>query len=183
MHTSIAAARKLTKYPVEYRAWPVRRCTGWSGNSPGSWPRIRAPARARPSSTRRISESSPAFSPPGRSLRGTRYIKAGHVMGFRNHLLESRRKRFTVYRKDAAVRRFLDWVRTATDAGLDLRPHRAHAPAARPADNAPRRRGGRPTAVVSGKQPRRRPGRGFYPTDARHRGDGQRDPGSLALRR
>ena len=49
-------------------------------------------------------------------------IKVGHVMGFRNYLLESRRKRFTVYRKDAAVRRFLDWVRTSTDAGLDFDP-------------------------------------------------------------
>lgn len=44
------------------------------------------------------------------------------VMGFRNHLLEENRKRFTVYRKDAAVRRFLDWVRTSTDAGLDFDP-------------------------------------------------------------
>ncbi len=49
-------------------------------------------------------------------------IGVGSVMGFRNHLLESKRKRFTVYRKDAAVRRFLDWVRTSTDAGLDLDP-------------------------------------------------------------
>src|SRR5919205_3587922 len=49
-------------------------------------------------------------------------IGIGSVMDFRNHLLESKRKRFTVYRKDAAVRRFLDWVRTSTDAALDLDP-------------------------------------------------------------
>jgi len=49
-------------------------------------------------------------------------IRIGGVIGFRNHLLESKRKRFTVYRKDAAVRRFLDWVRTSTDAALDLDP-------------------------------------------------------------
>src|SRR5215210_9104643 len=49
-------------------------------------------------------------------------IGAGEVMAFRNRLLEGRRKRFTVYRKDAAVRRFLDWVRTSTDADLDLDP-------------------------------------------------------------
>src|SRR5215212_4816994 len=49
-------------------------------------------------------------------------IRIGSVMDFRNHLLEGKRKRFTVYRKDAAVRRFLDWVRTSTDAGLDLDP-------------------------------------------------------------
>jgi integrase/recombinase XerD len=49
-------------------------------------------------------------------------IDAGSVMSFRNHLLEGKRKRFTVYRKDAAVRRFLDWVRTSTDAELDLDP-------------------------------------------------------------
>ena len=49
-------------------------------------------------------------------------VGAGSVMGFRNHLLEENRKRFTVYRKDAAVRRFLDWVRTSTDAGLDFDP-------------------------------------------------------------
>ncbi len=49
-------------------------------------------------------------------------VGAGEVMGFRNHLLEGKRKRFTVYRKDAAVRRFLDWVRTSTDVGLDLDP-------------------------------------------------------------
>ncbi len=46
----------------------------------------------------------------------------GSVMDFRNHLLSENRKRFTVYRKDAAVRRFLDWARTSTDAGLDLDP-------------------------------------------------------------
>ncbi len=49
-------------------------------------------------------------------------VGVGEVMGFRNHLLEGRRKRFTVYRKDAAVRRFLDWVRVSTDAGFDLDP-------------------------------------------------------------
>jgi integrase/recombinase XerD len=49
-------------------------------------------------------------------------VGVGEVMGFRNHLLEGKRKRFTVYRKDAAVRRFLDWVRTSTDAGFDLDP-------------------------------------------------------------
>src|SRR5215217_2196652 len=49
-------------------------------------------------------------------------ISVGTVMDFRNYLLEGNRKRFTVYRKDAAVRRFLDWVRTSTDAGLDLDP-------------------------------------------------------------
>jgi site-specific recombinase XerD len=49
-------------------------------------------------------------------------IGVGEVIGFRNHLLEGKRKRFTVYRKDAAVRRFLDWVRTSTDAELDLDP-------------------------------------------------------------
>lgn len=46
----------------------------------------------------------------------------GGVMEFRNHLLEENRKRFTVYRKDAAVRRFIDWVRTSTDADLDFDP-------------------------------------------------------------
>ncbi len=49
-------------------------------------------------------------------------IGAGAVMSFRNYLLEGKRKHFTVYRKDAAVRRFLDWVRTSTDAELDLDP-------------------------------------------------------------
>ena len=49
-------------------------------------------------------------------------VGVGSVMGFRNHLLEENRKRFTVYRKDAAVRRFLDWVRTSTEAGLDFDP-------------------------------------------------------------
>ena len=49
-------------------------------------------------------------------------VRVGEVMGFRNHLLEGRRKRFTVYRKDAAVRRFLDWVRNSTDAAFDLDP-------------------------------------------------------------
>lgn len=49
-------------------------------------------------------------------------VNTGLVMGFRNRLLGGKRKRFTVYRKDAAVRRFLDWVRTTTEAGLDLDP-------------------------------------------------------------
>ena len=49
-------------------------------------------------------------------------IGVGSVMNFRNHLLEGKRKHFTVYRKDAAVRRFLEWVRTSTDAGFDLDP-------------------------------------------------------------
>ena len=49
-------------------------------------------------------------------------LGVGDVMGFRNRLLEGKRKRFTVYRKDAAVRRFLDWVRTSTDAELDFDP-------------------------------------------------------------
>ena len=49
-------------------------------------------------------------------------VGVGAVMEFRNRLLGERRKRFTVYRKDAAVRRFLDWVRTNTEAGLDFDP-------------------------------------------------------------
>jgi integrase/recombinase XerD len=49
-------------------------------------------------------------------------VGIGSVMDFRNHLLEGGRRRFTVYRKDAAVRRFLDWVRTSTEAGLELDP-------------------------------------------------------------
>src|SRR5215211_4736222 len=49
-------------------------------------------------------------------------IGVGTVMEFRNHLLEGNRKRFTVYRKDAAVRRFLDWARTHSDADLDFDP-------------------------------------------------------------
>src|SRR5919112_1852478 len=49
-------------------------------------------------------------------------ISVGEVMAFRNRLLEGKRKRFTVYRKDAAVRRFLDWVRTSTDTVLDFDP-------------------------------------------------------------
>jgi integrase/recombinase XerD len=49
-------------------------------------------------------------------------VGVGAVMEFRNHLLEGNRKRFTVYRKDAAVRRFLDWVRTSTEAELDFDP-------------------------------------------------------------
>ena len=49
-------------------------------------------------------------------------VGVGAVMEFRNDLLESNRKRFTVYRKDAAVRRFLDWARTSADAGIDFDP-------------------------------------------------------------
>jgi integrase/recombinase XerD len=49
-------------------------------------------------------------------------VDIGEVMDFRNYLLEGKRKRFTVYRKDAAVRRFLDWVRTSTKVGIDLDP-------------------------------------------------------------
>ena len=49
-------------------------------------------------------------------------VGVGLVMEFRNYLLDSKRKRFTVYRKDAAVRRFLDWVRTGTDSPLDFDP-------------------------------------------------------------
>jgi integrase/recombinase XerD len=49
-------------------------------------------------------------------------VGVGAVVEFRNHLLDGNRKRFTVYRKDAAVRRFLDWVRTSTDAGIDFDP-------------------------------------------------------------
>src|ERR671917_2186010 len=57
-----------------------------------------------------------------KNVTQTEDVGVGLVMDFRNHLLEGRRKRFTVYRKDAAVRRFLDWVRTSTDAGLDFDP-------------------------------------------------------------
>ena len=49
-------------------------------------------------------------------------LGVGDVMGFRNRLLGENRKRFTVYRKDAAVRRFLDWVRTSADVELDFDP-------------------------------------------------------------
>ncbi len=58
----------------------------------------------------------------GRKVARVEDISVGEVMAFRNHLLEERRKRFTVYRKDAAVRRFLDWVRTVTDVDLDFDP-------------------------------------------------------------
>jgi len=57
-----------------------------------------------------------------RGVREVEDVGVGTVMEFRNRLLGERRKRFTVYRKDAAVRRFLDWVRTSTDAGLDFDP-------------------------------------------------------------
>ena len=63
----------------------------------------------------------------GRYLDGKRVsevegLGVGSVMDFRNHLLEEKRKRFTVYRKDAAVRRFLDWLRTVADVELDFDP-------------------------------------------------------------
>ena len=58
----------------------------------------------------------------GRNIVRVEEVGVGEVMAFRNRLLEGKRKRFTVYRKDAAVRRFLDWVRTSTDAELDLDP-------------------------------------------------------------
>src|SRR4028118_682454 len=49
-------------------------------------------------------------------------VGVGEVMGFRHHLLEGSRKRFPVSRRDAAVRRFLEWVRASTDAEFDLDP-------------------------------------------------------------
>src|SRR5919107_1208386 len=49
-------------------------------------------------------------------------VGVGAVMEFRNDLLKGNRKRFTVYRKDAAVRRFLDWARTSTDADIAFDP-------------------------------------------------------------
>jgi len=58
----------------------------------------------------------------GRNIAQVEEVDVGDVMAFRNRLLEGKRKRFTVYRKDAAVRRFIDWVRTSTDATLDLDP-------------------------------------------------------------
>ena len=57
-----------------------------------------------------------------RNVAQVEEVGVGEVMAFRNRLLEGKRKRFTVYRKDAAVRRFIDWVRTSTDAVLDLDP-------------------------------------------------------------
>jgi integrase/recombinase XerD len=58
----------------------------------------------------------------GTNITRIEEVGVGEVMAFRNRLLEGKRKRFTVYRKDAAVRRFLDWVRTSTNAVLDLDP-------------------------------------------------------------
>ena len=58
----------------------------------------------------------------GRNVTEARDLGVGSVMEFRNHLLSENRKRFTVYRKDAAVRRFLDWAKTSTDAELDFDP-------------------------------------------------------------
>lgn len=49
-------------------------------------------------------------------------VNTGSVMGFRNFLLDEKRKHFTVYRKDAAVRRFLDWARTSADVDFDFDP-------------------------------------------------------------
>src|ERR687885_371747 len=60
--------------------------------------------------------------PAERNVVRVEDVSIGSVMDFRNHLLEGKRKRFTVYRKDAAVRRFLDWVRTSSEARLDLDP-------------------------------------------------------------
>ena len=57
-----------------------------------------------------------------RDVTGIEDVGVGAVMEFRNYLLEGNRKRFTVYRKDAAVRRFLDWARTSTDADIDFDP-------------------------------------------------------------
>ena len=58
----------------------------------------------------------------GKNVADAKDLGVGSVMEFRNHLLAENRKRFTVYRKDAAVRRFLDWARTSTDAELDFDP-------------------------------------------------------------
>ena len=58
----------------------------------------------------------------GKRVTEAKDLGVGRVMEFRNHLLGENRKRFTVYRKDAAVRRFLDWARTSTDAELDFDP-------------------------------------------------------------
>jgi integrase/recombinase XerD len=58
----------------------------------------------------------------GEGVEEAEDLGVGAVMNFRNHLLGENRKRFTVYRKDAAVRRFLDWARTSSDAELDFDP-------------------------------------------------------------
>ncbi|MGF1470146.1 MAG: tyrosine-type recombinase/integrase [Rubrobacteraceae bacterium] len=58
----------------------------------------------------------------GKGVTDAGELGAGSVMDFRNHLLAENRKRFTVYRKDAAVRRFLDWARTNPEAELDFDP-------------------------------------------------------------
>src|ERR671916_2057682 len=57
-----------------------------------------------------------------RGVEEAEEIGVGTVMEFRNYLLEGDRKRFTVSRKDAAVRRFLDWARTSTDTDIDFDP-------------------------------------------------------------
>nr|MDQ3737491.1 site-specific integrase [Actinomycetota bacterium] len=54
-----------------------------------------------------------------KGVRRVEDVGIGSVMDFRNYLLGGGRRRFTVYRKDAAVRRFLDWVRTSTKAALN----------------------------------------------------------------
>ncbi|CAA9449307.1 Phage integrase, partial [uncultured Rubrobacteraceae bacterium] len=64
-----------------------------------------------------------------------------------------------------------------------LRPHRADAPAARPADSVPGERGGGSTPLLPAERPRRRPRRGRHKAHARHRGDGERDPGPPEERR
>jgi integrase/recombinase XerD len=58
----------------------------------------------------------------GRGIDEAEDLGVGAVMDFRNHLLGENRKRFTVYRKDAAVRRFLDWARTSSEVDLDFDP-------------------------------------------------------------
>ncbi len=58
----------------------------------------------------------------GKGVTEAEKLGVGSVMDFRNHLLAENRKRFTVYRKDAAVRRFLDWARTSAEANLDFDP-------------------------------------------------------------
>lgn len=58
----------------------------------------------------------------GKGIKEAESLGVGSVMDFRNYLLGENRKRFTVYRKDAAVRRFLDWARTSTEADLDFDP-------------------------------------------------------------
>ncbi len=85
-------------------------------------------------------------------------LRVGHVMEFRNRLLDGNRKRFTVYRKDAAVRRFLDWARTSTDAELDFDPIE---PVHQPLDQqiiVSRRRRGRAAPLLPGRRGATTPG-------------------------